>query len=92
MDAVGKSAAEIMENCGGICAVFSGTARAGFCYAIGQKDGDCHEFVKEMNQTLNGRGGGKPFFAQGKIQAEKREIKEFFRTHKGNWLIFEMPY
>ena len=92
MDAVGKSAAEIMENCGGICAVFSGTAKAGFCYAIGQKDGDCREFVKEMNQTLNGRGGGKPFFAQGKIQAEKREIKEFFRTHKGNWLIFEMPY
>ena len=41
--------------------------------------GDLRQFVREMNQALNGRGGGKPFFAQGSVKATEEEIRRFFR-------------
>ena len=36
------------------------------------------QLVKELNAQLHGRGGGKPFFAQGSIQAGRAEIEVFF--------------
>ncbi|MBS6194555.1 MAG: alanyl-tRNA editing protein [Clostridiales bacterium] len=73
-----KLAAEVMETCGGRCAVFCGNDAEGYRYAIGEKDGDLRQFVKEMNQILQGRGGGKPFFVQGSLQASREEIEKFF--------------
>lgn len=77
-DALRRLGVEVMEVCGGRCAVFSGTDEEGYKYAVGEKDGDLREFVKEMNTALRGRGGGKPFFAQGSVTASKKEICEFF--------------
>ena len=31
-----------------------------------------------MNASLSGRGGGKPFFAQGSVGAKRAEIEAFF--------------
>jgi len=31
-----------------------------------------------MTQVLNGRGGGKPNFQQGKVGATRAEIESFF--------------
>lgn len=78
-DAVRRLAAAVMESCGGICAVFSGTDENGYRYAVGEKDGDLRQLVKTMNQTLHGRGGGKPFFAQGSVNARRIEIEDFFQ-------------
>ena len=47
-------------------------------YAIGEKDGDLRALVKELNTALNGRGGGKPNFAQGSAACSKSEIRTFF--------------
>lgn len=80
-DSVRRLASEVMETCGGRCAVFSGNEETGYRYVIGQKDGDLQAFVKEMNQALSGRGGGKPFFVQGSVQAKKAEIEAFFTAH-----------
>lgn len=77
-DALRRLGVEVMEVCGGRCAVFSGTDEEGYKYAVGEKDGDLREFVKEMNTALRGRGGGKPFFAQGSVTASKKEICEYF--------------
>ena len=44
----------------------------------GQSGGDLRGFVKELNQTLSGRGGGKPDFVQGSVQAKRWEIEAFF--------------
>ena len=71
----------VLQNCGGRCACFSGDDQSGYKYAIGEKDGDLRAFVKELNQTLNGRGGGKPFFAQGSVSAARAEIEAFLQTH-----------
>ena len=67
----------VMNRCGGRCAVFAGTDGA-WKYAVGQLGGDLRELVKRMNAALNGRGGGKPFFAQGSAGAGRQEIEAFF--------------
>lgn len=77
-DSVRKLAVAVMETCGGRCAVFSENEDGSFKYAVGEKDGDLRLLVKAMNQTLCGRGGGKPFFAQGSVKASEEEIRKFF--------------
>ncbi len=77
-DSVRKLAVAVMETCGGRCAVFSDNGDGTYKYALGEKDGDLRTLVKEMNQALDGRGGGKPFFAQGSVHSEEGEIRKFF--------------
>ena len=62
----------ILQVCKGRCAVFSRNADGSYKYAMGEKDGDLRQFTKEMNAALNGRGGGKPFFVQGSVQASEK--------------------
>ena len=68
----------VLHTCGGRCTCFSGMDGQGYKYAIGLPDGDLRTFTKEMNQTLSGRGGGKPNFVQGSVQAGRAAIEEFF--------------
>ena len=77
-DGVRKLAVAIMERCGGRCAVFSGDEETGYKYAVGEVNGDLRDLVKQMNASLSGRGGGKPFFAQGSVGAKRTEIESFF--------------
>ena len=73
----------VLHSCGGRCACFSGTDGWGYKYAVGQAGGDLRGFVKELNNTLSGRGGGKPDFVQGSVQAGRREIEAFFQREVG---------
>lgn len=77
-DALRRLCVELMERCGGRCAVFSGDDEAGWAYAVGEVDGDLRAFVRDMNAALQGRGGGKPNFAQGRVAARRAEIEEYF--------------
>ena len=76
-DALRRFADVVAQQCGGRCAIFAGEDGA-YKYAIGTKDGDLRALVKELNAALNGRGGGKPNFAQGSVAAERAEIETFF--------------
>ena len=76
-DSVRKLADAVLEQCGGRCAVFAGTDGS-YKFAIGEKDGDVRPLVKDMNTALNGRGGGKPNFAQGSAACTEREIRAYF--------------
>ena len=67
----------VKERCGGRCAVFAGEDGR-FQYAVALDGGDLRGFVKELNGALNGRGGGKPEFVQGSVQAGEAEIRRFF--------------
>lgn len=70
----------LLENgCTGKIAVFSGSDEEGYKYAVCEKDGDLKEFIKNMNTALNGRGGGKPFFAQGSVNSKRTEIEEYLK-------------
>lgn len=59
----------VMTACGGRAAVFAGSDADGYKYAVGRTGrAICGSWVKELNAQLHGRGGGKPFFAQGSVQ------------------------
>ena len=77
-DSVRKLADAVMNTCEGCCAVFSRNEDGSYKYAMGEIDGDLRQYTKEMNAALNGRGGGKPFFVQGSVQAAEDEIRNFF--------------
>lgn len=78
-DSVRKLCDAVMQVCGGRCAVFAG-ADGAWKYAVGQVNGDLRDLVKSMNAALQGRGGGKPFFAQGSASCTRQEIEAFFQT------------
>ena len=69
----------VLHTCGGRCACFSGSETEGYKYAMGQAGGDLRPLTKEMNQALNGRGGGKPDFVQDSLRATEAEIRSFFQ-------------
>ena len=71
----------IAESCGGFAAVFSGREESGYGYAIVTREGDLRPLGKAMNGALNGRGGGKPIFQQGRVLARKDQIAAFFREY-----------
>ncbi len=77
----------VMDTCGAICAIFSGSDDSDYKYAIGQRDGNVRDLVKKMNATLNGRGGGKPFFAQGSLKATKQDLVDFFRGEEADYTM-----
>ena len=76
-DALRRLCDAVLHACGGLCACFSGEEGA-YHYAIGQLGADLRPFVKKLNGALNGRGGGKPEFVQGAVQAARSEIEAFF--------------
>ena len=78
-DSLRRLCVELMAVCGGRCAVFSGSDEDGYAYALGLENGDLRAFVQDMNTALNGRGGGKPNFAQGRVAAKRAEIEAFWR-------------
>ena len=82
-DSVRKLADAVMNTCEGCCAVFSRNEDGSYKYAMGEIDGDLRQYTKEMNAALNGRGGGKPFFVQGSVQATEDEIRNFSRNKNG---------
>lgn len=70
----------VAEKCGGRAAVFSGSDESGYSFCLAQPGSDLRQLCKEMTAALSGRGGGKPGFLQGRVQAGKAEIEAFFRT------------
>ena len=79
-DGVRRACVAVMERCGGRCVCLSGKDGEGYKYAMGHKGGNLKDLTKALNQTLNGRGGGKPDFVQGSVSANRAEIEAFFEN------------
>lgn len=77
--AVRDLADAIADTCGGMAAVFSGSDESGYAFCLVTREGDLRPLGKEMTKALNGRGGGKPGFQQGRVQASRERIEAFFR-------------
>ena len=75
---VRELADNIAEVCGGTACVFSGDDTAGYAYALVTRSGDLRQLCRDMNNALNGRGGGKPICQQGRVSAPKTQITAFF--------------
>lgn len=72
--------ADILAEQTGWAAVFSEAPNGGYQYAICSHSVDVRPICKELNQALNGHGGGKPAVVQGAVQASQREIETFCRN------------
>ncbi len=74
-----RELAEALAACCGTAAVFSGSEKEGYGYCLADFQQDLRPLNREMTQALRGRGGGKPNFQQGRVQAGRAEIEAFFR-------------
>lgn len=63
-----------------LCAFFSETDENEYSYVIASEVQDVRDLVKELNTTFNGKGGGRPQYAQGKISADKSSVADFFKN------------
>lgn len=74
---LGKLAERLLEEKhAGIAAVLNRTADHRYTYLICSNTIDLRKYVKTLNSTLNGRGGGKPEYIQGAFEASESEICE----------------
>lgn len=73
-ESIRKLCTAVQESAGGRCAVFAGEDGM-YQYAVSQPGGDLRALAKEINTALNGRGGGKPAFIQGSVQASATDIR-----------------
>ena len=72
---------EAMELCGGICGAFVGTDETGYRYILGSRTINLREFVKELNDRFQGKGGGKPEMVQGSLTGKRQEIEMLIKHH-----------
>lgn len=75
---VRELADKIAAVCGGTATVLSGTDDTGYNVCI--LGAAAKELGAAMNQTLNGRGGGKPGTFQGSVKATKAQLLAFFQA------------
>ena len=76
-DGVRRLCDAVAQACLGRCAVFAGTDGA-YRYAVIHAGQDIRPLVKDMNDALHGRGGGRDGFAQGSAACTAAEIQAFF--------------
>lgn len=62
-------------------AVFSGNEQDGYAYVLGSHQKDVVAYGKQMNEALNGRGGGKDTMFQGRTNASKEEIEKYLQEN-----------
>ena len=78
-DSLRRLADKLGDLCQGPCFVLSGDDESGYRYALCTREGDLRPLSKALNATLNGRGGGKPGFIQGSLQANRAQVEAFWR-------------
>ena len=63
-----------------LCLLFSSDGTGKYIYVVSSKERDTRSIVKRLNESFDGRGGGKPNYAQGIIAPESRDAVEAFVT------------
>ena len=76
-----KQFALVLSDCRkGINAVFSGNDNDGYKYAISCAKYDMRPMSKELNEKLNGRGGGNAVLIQGELNSCRQKIEAYFEN------------
>ena len=82
-DGLRRLAAALSERRTGVCCAVSEKEGGGLAYAIActGEGADLRPLCKELNQALDGRGGGKPGFVQGSCAADITALRSFWAQH-----------
>ncbi len=75
---VRELADRIARQCGGTAAVASGSDETGYSICLVNHNLPVAQLGKQLNEELNGKGGGKAGFFQGSVNAHKEQIRQFF--------------
>lgn len=74
---------QVLANDCILCAVLWGDDMNGYRYVIGSKTLNLREFVKELNSSFSGRGGGKPEMVQGSLKGNEQELRAWIHKKVG---------
>ena len=69
-----------MEKCDGICGAFLGNDEQGYHYILGSRSQDVRDAAKKLNESFNGKGGGKPQMVQGSLIGQENEIRKMLES------------
>lgn len=58
-----------------MCVLLSETSENQYIYVISSKDAEITSVLKQLNASFNGKGGGNPHYAQGKLSGERADIE-----------------
>lgn len=58
-----------LPKCGGICGAFAGDEERGYRYVLGSRTVDLRAAAKQINQAIQGKGGGSSEMIQGSCRA-----------------------
>lgn len=72
-----------MERCNGICGAFLGNDEQGYHYILGSSSMDVREAAKKLNESFNGKGGGKPQMVQGSLSGKEADIRKVLEYRYG---------
>lgn len=64
----------LTDRCHGTVCVFSGDDTDNWRYILGSRTGDTRQLCRYLNQTFQGKGGGKPEMVQGSLKGKKTDI------------------
>lgn len=66
----------LTRRCTGIACVFTGNDTTGYRYILGSSREDVRPLCKKLNETFQGKGGGKPEMVQGSLNGAAKAIQE----------------
>ena len=67
----------IADACGGIAGVLAGNDEDGYNLCFVSRTDDLKRLGQGLRQLLGARGGGKPGFFQGSVQATRQQLLDF---------------
>ena len=70
----------IAQECGGTAGVLCGSDEAGYSLCFVSRTDDLKVLGQALRQDLNARGGGKPGFFQGSVQAPRDAVETLFKA------------
>ena len=78
------AAVELKNVCGGLCVAVAGDDCKGYYFAITSEFVNVKDFTKMITSALNGSGGGRFDVIQGRFNATREQIDNFFTELRVN--------
>ena len=74
----------LTDRCHGTVCVFSGNGADDWRYILGSRTRDTRQLCRYLNQTFQGKGGGKPEMVQGSLKGKKTDILTAISSFRQN--------
>lgn len=74
----------LTDRCHGTVCVFSGNGADDWRYILGSRTWDTRQLCRYLNQTFQGKGGGKPEMVQGSLKGKKTDILTAISSFRQN--------